>query len=49
ASGVVYSLIQTAKLNGLDPYKYLNYFDYGIENVPLVHCFLPGSAKKCTS
>ena len=23
--------------------------EYGIENVPLVHCFLPLSAKKCTS
>ena len=26
-----------------------NVHEYGIENVPLVHCFLPLSAKKCTS
>ena len=26
-----------------------NPIEYGIENVPLVHCFLPLSAKKCTS
>ena len=34
ASGVVYSLIQTAKLNGLDPYKYLNYLFEELPDTP---------------
>lgn len=34
ASGVVYSIIQTAKINGLDPYKYLLYLFEELPGMP---------------